>query len=81
VFFVPPFGTTVVFAPVKTIVMSDNKMNIGGADSRRISLTEDYELRYWANKFGVTRDQLKDVVRQVGDNPQAVEDYLKAGNK
>ena len=80
-FFVPPFGTTVVFAPVKTIVMSDNKMNIGGADRRRISLTEDYELRYWANKFGVSRDELKEVVRQVGDNPQAVEDYLKAGNK
>jgi len=65
----------------KTIIMSDNKMNIGGADRRRISLEEDYELRYWANKFGVTRDELKKVVRQVGDNPQAVEDYLKAGNK
>ena len=65
----------------KTILMSDNKMNIGGADRRRISLEEDYELRYWANKFGVTRDELKKVVRQVGDNPQAVEDYLKAGNK
>jgi hypothetical protein len=77
---VPAFGTTLVFAAAQTIVMSDNKMNIGGADRRRISLTEDYELRYWANKFGVSRDQLKEVVRQVGDNPQAVEDYLKAGN-
>lgn len=77
----PAFGITVVFTPPKTIIMSDNKMNIGGADRRRISLTEDYELRYWANKFGVSRDELKEVVRQVGDNPQAVEDYLKAGNK
>ena len=66
---------------LKTTIMSDNKMNIGGADRRRISLDEDYEVRYWANKFGVTRDELKKVVRQVGDNPQAVEDYLKAGNK
>lgn len=65
----------------KIILMSDNKTNIGGADRRRISLSEDYELRYWANKFGVSRDELKKVVRQVGDNPQAVEDYLKAGNK
>jgi len=77
----PAFGITVVFTPAKTIIMSDNKMNIGGDDRRRISLTEDYELRYWANKFGVSRDELKEVVRQVGDNPQAVEDYLKAGNK
>lgn len=59
--------------------MSDNKSNIGRPDRDRISLSEDYEIRYWASKFGVSRDRLKEVVRQVGDNPQAVEDYLKAG--
>lgn len=59
--------------------MSDNKSNIGSPDRDRINLTEDYEVRYWANKFGVSREELKKVVRQVGDNPQAVEDYLKAG--
>jgi hypothetical protein len=57
--------------------MSDNKRNIGGHDRQRISLTQDYEVRYWANKFGISREQLKKIVRQVGDNPQAVEDYLK----
>ncbi|MGN6194947.1 MAG: DUF3606 domain-containing protein [Ginsengibacter sp.] len=57
--------------------MSDNKRNIGGRDRQRISLTQDYEVRYWANKFGISREQLKKIVRQVGDNPQAVEDYLK----
>jgi hypothetical protein len=46
--------------------MSDNKRNIGSPDKGRISLSEDYEVRYWANKFGVSRDQLKKVVRQVG---------------
>ncbi|MGN6196840.1 MAG: DUF3606 domain-containing protein [Ginsengibacter sp.] len=61
--------------------MPDNKRHPGGMDRRRISLTEDYELRYWANKFGISRDELKKVVREVGDNPQAVEDYIKAGNK
>jgi len=59
--------------------MSDNKSNIGSPDRDRISLSEDYEIRYWASKFGVSRDRLKEVVRQVGDNPQAVEDYLKSG--
>jgi len=34
-------------------------------------------LRYWADKFGISREQLRKVVREVGDNPQAVEDYLK----
>jgi len=59
--------------------MSDNKSNIGSPDRDRINLSEDYEIRYWASKFGVSRDRLKEVVRQVGDNPQAVEDYLKSG--
>ena len=61
----------------KTIIMSDNKRNIGSPDRGRISLSEVYEVRYRANKFGVSREELKKVVRQVGDNPQAVEDYLK----
>jgi len=38
---------------LKTTIMSDNKMNIGGADRRRISLDEDYEVRYWANKLAL----------------------------
>jgi uncharacterized protein DUF3606 len=57
--------------------MSDNKNHTGSPDRDRISLSEDYEVRYWSNKFGVSTDQLKKVVREVGDNPQAVEDYLK----
>ncbi len=48
-------------------------------DRDRTSLSEDYEVRYRANKFGVSRDQLKKVVRQVGDNPKKVEEYLNAG--
>jgi hypothetical protein len=59
--------------------MTDNKDNIGSPDRHRINLNEEYEVRYWANKFGVSREELKKVVREVGDNPQAVEDYLKAG--
>ena len=48
-------------------------------DKKYYQSCEEYEIRYWASKFGVSRDRLKEVVRQVGDNPQAVEDYLKAG--
>jgi len=72
------FGIPLVLS-LKISSMSDNKNNIGSPDRDRINLTEDYEVRYWANKFRVSRDELKKVVRQVGDNPQAVEDYLKAG--
>lgn len=46
----------------------------------RISLSEDYEVQDWSKKFGVTTEQLKKAVKQVGSNAKDVEAYLK-GNK
>lgn len=59
--------------------MSDDKTQSGGQDRRRISLSEDYELRDWAKKFGVTPDELKAAVKAVGNDAAAVEAHLKAG--
>ena len=36
------------------------------ADRKRININEDYELRYWAQKFGVSFDQIKAAVNKVG---------------
>jgi hypothetical protein len=58
--------------------MSDNKNNRGGRDRERISLGQDYEVRYWSKRFGVSKEQLKQAVQQAGDSVQAVENYLKA---
>lgn len=58
--------------------MSDNKSNTGSPDRDRISTSEDYEVRYWADKFGVSQDELKDAVKASGSNsPEKVEAYLK----
>lgn len=61
--------------------MSDDKTQSGGQDRRRISLAEDYELRDWAKKFGVTPDELKAAVKAVGNDAAAVEAHLKAGRR
>lgn len=45
--------------------MSDSKSKTA-ADRKRINVHEDYELRYWSEKFGVTHDRLKDAVKKVG---------------
>lgn len=58
--------------------MADDKTKPGGQDRSRISLSEDYEVRDWAKKFGVTADELKSAVRAVGNNAQAVEAHLKS---
>lgn len=57
--------------------MSDDKSKIGGQDRKRISLSEDYEVRDWAKKFGVTPDELKAAVNVVGSDAAAVEAHLK----
>jgi hypothetical protein len=57
--------------------MADDKSNSGGQDRRRINVNEDYELRDWAAKFGVTTEQLKQAVADAGDRAAKVEQHLK----
>ena len=58
--------------------MSDDTSKKGMQDRTRINTSEDYELRYWSEKFGVSRDQLKAAVNKVGNSVSAVEKELKA---
>lgn len=58
--------------------MSDDKNNSGGQDRKRISLEEDYEVRDWAEKFGVSADQLRASVGRVGNMADDVERDLKS---
>lgn len=55
----------------------DNKNNVGGQDRKRINVNQDYELRDWSNKFGVSEDKLKEAVNAVGTYADDVESYLK----
>ena len=46
--------------------MPDSKTQAGKADRDRINVNEDYELRDWSAKFGVSHDVLKAAVAKVG---------------
>lgn len=46
--------------------MADDKNKTGGQDRARINVNEDYELRDWSKKFGVTAEELKAAVKKVG---------------
>jgi hypothetical protein len=50
----------------------------GPRDRSRIDTHEDYEVRYWSEKFGVSPEQLKAAVKKVGNSAEAVERELKA---
>ena len=57
--------------------MADDRTQRGGQDRSRINLNQDYEVRDWAKKFGVSPDELKNAVRAVGDRADQVEAHLK----
>jgi hypothetical protein len=57
--------------------MADNKTLRGPQDSSRIAMNEDYEVAYWTDKFGVSRDELQKAVDAVGNSAAAVEQRLK----
>ena len=54
----------------------DDTQKRGGQDRDRISLSQEHELDYWTEKFGVSRDELRDAVETVGNDADKVEQYL-----
>jgi hypothetical protein len=59
--------------------MSDDKTMASGQDRQRINVNQEYELRDWSKKFGVSPDRLKEAVAAVGDQAAKVEAYLQGG--
>jgi hypothetical protein len=59
------------------IPMVDDKTKRAPQDAKLISLTEDYEVEHWTERFGVTRERLAAAVRRVGNSAQNVERYFK----
>ena len=56
--------------------MSDDKSKTGPADRTRINLSEDYEVRYWAETFGVSKLELQAAVEKVGPMVEDVRQFL-----
>lgn len=56
--------------------MSDDKRNTGSPDRDRINLNEDYELDYWTQELGVSRDELREAVEAAGPMAEAVRNHL-----
>lgn len=57
--------------------MSDDKTKSGGQDRSRINIHEEYELRDWSKRLGVSPDELKKAVAAVGTKADDVEAHLK----
>jgi len=47
-------------------------------DAKKINLGEEFEVKYWCEKFGVSEETLRKAVNKTGVSAVAVQDYLKS---
>jgi len=57
--------------------MSDDKNQRAPQDAARVALGEDYEVQYWSERFGVSRERLERAVKSVGNSAERVELHLR----
>jgi hypothetical protein len=57
--------------------MADDLTNRGPQDAKRISLTEEWEVRYWCDRLGIDERKLRVVVAEVGHMAADVRAYLE----
>jgi len=57
--------------------MADNKTKTTPQDAQRVNVHEDYEVRYWSEKFGCSAEELKAAVKKVGVMAKDVEKELR----
>ena len=47
--------------------MSDDKTKQGKGDRSRVAAGEEYEVRYFAEKHGITPEQVRDLIKSHGN--------------
>lgn len=57
--------------------MPDDPTKTGAGDRERINVNQEHELRYWCEKFGVSPEDLKCAVEDVGPMAKDVEKELR----
>ena len=59
--------------------MSDDRTKRGAADRARINMSQEHEVKYWTEKFGVTREKLQEAINAAGTMASSVEQRLRSG--
>jgi hypothetical protein len=63
--------------------VADNKVKRGAADRRQVASGEGYEVRYFARKHGISKDEAEQLIKKVGNDREklnaAAEKLKKTG--
>jgi hypothetical protein len=68
--------TLLQIEPLRGGSMADNLKETGKPDDSRINVEQDHELRYWSEKLGVSRDELRKAVQAAGPMVKDVQRHL-----
>jgi hypothetical protein len=60
--------------------MADDLKQTGKADDQRINISQDYELTYWSERLGVSKEELREAVSKAGPLVKDVEQQLHRGS-
>ena len=53
--------------------MADDKSIIGGQDRARVAGGEDYEVQDFASRHGMSPDEVREMIKRVGNSREALE--------
>ena len=58
--------------------MADNTQNVGEPDRSRVSGSEDYEVRYFAEQAGISMDEARSLIAKHGNDREQLMKAAKA---
>ncbi len=58
--------------------MTDDKNKVGYQDRAKVSGSEEYEVSYFASKFGLSIPQVRDLIKKHGNSRETLEREAKA---
>lgn len=58
--------------------MADNKQNVGEPDRSRISGSEDYEVRYFAEQHGLSMEEARSLIAKHGNNREDLDEAARS---
>jgi hypothetical protein len=61
--------------------MPDDLKRTGRPDDTRINPDQDHEMAYWSKELGVTRDDLRRAIQQVGPTVKSIKQHLNIWTK
>ena len=57
--------------------MPDDKRNVGEPDRNRVAGDQDNEVRYLADKYGLSQEQARELIDRIGNDRAKLEEAAK----